>query len=147
MRMKKLLCGLLAYVVLAGCLGTNALAVDVGNETTRTPLTSVDSSDISVFAVHATGTFHMDVPSNKILSSDISFSLEAKETVTINASYSPSWANMDFGLIAPDGFFYSMNVTGGSINKTIQVSERGSYTLAVKNNSSETVNVSGYVYY
>ena len=36
--------------------------------------------------------------------------LEAQETVTINALCSPSTSSMDFGLIAPDGYFYFQNV-------------------------------------
>lgn len=41
----------------------------------------------------------------------------------------------------------TLYVDGGSINKTIQVSERGSYTLAIRNNSSSSVRVVGFVNY
>ena len=76
-----------------------------------------------------------------------SLHLEAGEVVRINCSYSPESASIDFGLIAPDGAFYYVNVTDGSINKSIQVDETGGYTLAVRNNSSETVSVVGFVHY
>ena len=51
------------------------------------------------------------------------------ETVTIQASYSPFSASVDFGLVAPDGKFYYFNVTDGSIDETIEVDESGNYTL------------------
>ena len=76
---------------------------------------------------------------------NVKFALEANETVTINASYSPSSASMDFGLVTSDGYFYYINVDNGNINKTIRVEERGNYMLAVRNNSDDTVSVVGYV--
>ena len=82
-----------------------------------------------------------------VAAKDTKLPLEAGETVTINASYSPASASMDFGLIAPDGYFYYVNVDSGSINKTIRVDERGNYLLAVRNNSNRTVSVVGYVNY
>ncbi len=54
---------------------------------------------------------------------------------------------MDFGVIAPDGYFYFLNVEGGSINQSIRVSQSGSYAVAVRNNSSNTVFVVGFVNY
>ncbi|MCI8840230.1 MAG: hypothetical protein HFF24_07875 [Oscillospiraceae bacterium] len=50
-------------------------------------------------------------------------------------------------LIAPDGYFYFLNVEGGSINQSIRVSQSGSYAVAVRNNSSYTVSVVGFVTY
>ena len=71
----------------------------------------------------------------------------ARQVITINCSYSPASANMDFGVIAPDGYFYFLNVEGGSINQSIRVSQSGSYAVAVRNNSSYTVSVVGFVTY
>lgn len=73
--------------------------------------------------------------------------LEAQETVTINALCSPSTSSMDFGLIAPDGYFYYQNVKNGKINLTIQVEESGNYMLAVRNQSDHTVRVAGFIHY
>ena len=95
----------------------------------------------------ATGQFSMDVPGGTIVKANTSFPLEAGETVAIKASYTPFSASVDFGLIAPDGYFYYINVVGGSFDKTIKVDERGNYTFAVMNNSSATISVSGYVNY
>ncbi len=47
----------------------------------------------------------MAVPENKTIQAGSSFPLEAGETVTIRAVYSPEFASVDFGLIAPDVFF------------------------------------------
>ena len=80
-----------------------------------------------------------------VTSSD--FPLEVGETVTINAVYSPQSASVDFGLIAPDGLFYPFRAESGRFNETIKVGQRGSYTLAIRNNSSYDISVSGFVVY
>ena len=69
------------------------------------------------------------------------------ETITITASYAPASASMDFGLIDSDGVFYSVPGSNGSINQTIRIDLRGTYTFAVRNNSNYTVSVSGFVNY
>lgn len=75
------------------------------------------------------------------------FSLAAGERVTINASYFPTDAKVDFGLVDSDGIFHYVSVSNGTINQTIRISEQGNYTFAIRNNSSYTVNVSGFVNY
>lgn len=96
---------------------------------------------------YAFGSINTSVPGNNYAVAENSFSLEAGETVTINCSYSPASASVDFGLIAPDGYFYYVNSTNGSINSTLAVAVRGQYTLAVRNNSSNSISVVGYVNY
>lgn len=73
--------------------------------------------------------------------------LAAGETVTIKASYAPFSASVDFGLIAPNGVYYYFNITNGSIDKTIQVSESGDYILQIRNNADVEVEVAGFVNY
>lgn len=73
--------------------------------------------------------------------------LSSDSTITFNCSYSPSSANMDFGVIAPDGKFYYIEIKGGSIYQAIRVDQTGSYTVAIRNNSSQTVRVIGFVNY
>lgn len=135
MRAKKFLCVLFTCAVLVSCLGINVGAVQVSDHGQRIAIN------------RASGRFSMDVYAHEVVAADSSFPLEAGETVTINASYSPLSASVDFGLIAPDGLFYSVNATNGSINKTIRVKERGYYTLAVRNNSDFDISVSGFVTY
>ncbi len=138
MKLKKLICLLLTCIALFGCvcLDTSAASVESGAVTDEVEL-----------GPRATGSFSTRIPANSAFGSDISFSLEAGETVTINASYSPAFASVDFGVIAPDGKFYAVNVTGGSINKTIRVNEQGNYTFAIQNNSSNEISVSGFINY
>lgn len=74
-------------------------------------------------------------------------SLSANDVVTFNCSYSPSSASLDFGVITSSGKFYSVNVKGGSFQRSIGISQAGSYAVAVRNNSSQTVRVVGFVNY
>lgn len=89
----------------------------------------------------------MDIAADTMVKANSSFPLEVGEVVTIKASYSPFSASVDFGVIAPDGFFYYVNVKDGSIDQGIEVEQPGHYTLAVRNNSSNRISVSGYVNY
>ena len=95
----------------------------------------------------AFGSIDVTVSAHKARKSESRFPMEAGQTVTLDCRYTPNSASVDFGLIAPDGYFYYVNSTSGSINQTIQIVERGHYTLAVSNNSSEAVSIAGYVYY
>lgn len=95
----------------------------------------------------ATGSFSFTLPARSQGSASDTFPLAAGETVTIKASYSPFSANVDFGLVAPNGSYYYFNVTDGSIDKTILISESGDYTLQIRNNSSMEVEVAGFVNY
>lgn len=95
---------------------------------------SVVSLDIEVFA-------------GELVQASSNFYLETGETVEINVTYSPKSASMDFGVIAPDGLFHYVNSKTGAIRKTIRVDEQGYYTFAIRNNSSDTVRVMGFVNY
>ena len=78
---------------------------------------------------------------------DTSFTMSAGETVWIRANYSPENASLDFGLVDSNEKFHYINVTTGSIDKTIEIPENGDYTLAIRNNSSKSVKVTGVVRY
>lgn len=73
------------------------------------------------------------------------FYLSSDSTITFNCSYSPSSASMDFGVIAPDGKFYY--IKEGSIYQAIRVDQTGNHSVAIRNNSSQTVRVVGFVDY
>ena len=75
------------------------------------------------------------------------FSQEIGETVKYDCTYTPKSASVDFGVIAPDGLFYSYNCTSGSINKSFKADQRGQYQLAIRNNESYAVTVTGTVKY
>ena len=136
MRVKKFFCTVLACMIAMNCFIFNAGAVEQ---------TAMQEAGMNV--ARASGRFSMDVKGNTAVKASTSFPLEIGEVVTIKASYSPFSSDVDFGVIAPDGLFYSVNVTDGSVDWSLKVSQRGTYTLAVRNNSNETISVSGYVNY
>lgn len=139
-QIRKLICMVLCFVLLFVAVAVPAEAAEVDNTTPAIFL----ESPISPFA---TGSFNMTIPARTKAIASSSFPLAAGETVTIKASYSPFSASVDVGLIAPDGKFYFFNITDGSIDETIQVSESGKYTLQIRNNSSNDIHVSGFVKY
>lgn len=69
------------------------------------------------------------------------------KAIWIRANYSPENASLDFGLVDSNEKFHYINVTTGSIDKTIEIPENGSYTLVIRNNSSKSVKVTGTVTY
>lgn len=138
--MRKILCAVLVWLSLTGCLYIPAEAVD---------------TDVSTFTVHtesaivmrASGSFNMSVGAHERTVAATAFSLAAGETVRIRANYAPENASVDFGLLDSDQVFHYVNTKTGSIDTTIEAPENGSYTFAVRNNSGKTVRVSGIVEY
>ena len=136
MQFKKTVCLALTGAVILGGLGTPAWAAEVRQ--TSEP----------VFAVErATNRFHMTIPAGTRVEADTSSSLAPGAVVTINASYAPASASVDFGLMDSDGIFHYTNEKDGSINQSIQIKEWGEYTLSIRNNASYEIDVSGYVNY
>ena len=141
----------LACIAAVCCLGATAWAADnavpletLGHETPGI----VEPADLtSGISARASGSFSTTISANSTVTVGDALPLDAGETVAFDCTYSPASASVDFGLIAPDGYFYSINVTSGSIDKGIRVSERGYYTLAIRNNSSSAVTVTGTVQY
>lgn len=137
MRMKRMLCAALSCAILASGACVYAQAVE--------PAAAQGVAGIEI--QRATNRFSVSVPAKKIIGADISFSMAPEEAITINASYFPATASVDFGLVDSDGIFHYINVTTDSINDKIWVDDWGYYTLAIRNNSSSTIDVSGYVNY
>ena len=135
MWMKKRLSLALACALALSCLCMSAGAAEV---VTPEPELAV---------ARATGRFSVEIPADTIVRAGSDLPLERGETVTIRAVYSPESADVDFGLIDPDGLFYSVNVTDGSVDTSIAVNQRGTYTFAIRNNSSFSISVSGYINY
>lgn len=140
MRMVRMTCMILAAVLVMGVFSVPVHAAELEN-------TAPEVFVMNFADARATGSFNMSIPAKSRALANSSFPLAAGETVTIKASYSPFSASVDVGLIAPNGKFYYFNITGGSIDKTIQVNESGSYVLQVRNNSDSEVKVSGFVNY
>lgn len=125
MKLKKVLCVALACIMVAGSLCIGASAAEA----------------------RATGKFNLDVKANSSIQANTGFLLDVGDSVTIRATYTPKLADLEFGLIAPNGKFYSLAAADGIIHQIIDVDERGTYYLAFRNNSPYTVNVSGNVDY
>nr|WP_325298900.1 hypothetical protein [uncultured Dysosmobacter sp.] len=134
--MRRIVCLVMVCVSIFNCFCMSAGAVDIA------------ASENGAFVVmRASGSFNMSVGAYERTAANTTFPLAARETVHIRANYAPEDASMDFGLIDPDGIFHYINVTTGTIDVTIEVPENGNYTLAIRNNSGNTVKVSGFVNY
>jgi hypothetical protein len=135
MGLKKYLCLLLTCISIFSCVSVPAAAADIGEQATE------------ITERRATGKFDFEISAKSMRKASTSFPMEYGETVTITASYSPASASVDFGLIDSDGLFYPVPGSNGSINQTIRIDLRGTYTFAVRNNSNYKVSVSGFVNY
>lgn len=140
MRVKRIICMVLACVAIVGAVSVPASAAKI-------EITALENFTDKLIAPFATRSFNMSIPAKSKVIANSSFPLAAWETVTIKASYSPFSASVDFGLVDSQGTFYYFNVTDGSVDKTIQVEESGDYTLQIRNNSNVEVKVSGFVNY
>lgn len=115
------------------------------------PLEIIDPALISInndwSLTRATSRIQWTVPALGSMKLGTRYQLEADDIVTINCTYSPMTADIQFGLIAPNGTFYSTSGSDGNINKAIRVADTGSYYFAVHNNTDKPVEILGYVYY
>ena len=142
-----------ACVALLGCLCMQSPAFAVQCDMTDPAWHGVGAKSLlehqidSLIESRATKTFYIKISGNTLSKASSSFSMFAGETITIDATYSPSTAKLDVGLIASDGSFHYFTATGGRISKMIRMEEAGTYTLAIRNNASCQVTVSGSVNY
>lgn len=97
--------------------------------------------------MRATGRINYTVAAKTAIPINVTVYLNRGETVHYDCTYSPKSASVDFGFIAPDGRFYFQNNTDGSIDQSIEVTQAGEYTLAIRNNESYAVTVTGTVRY
>ncbi|MBM6664558.1 hypothetical protein [Flavonifractor plautii] len=149
MNCKNRLKAVAACVALLGCLSMQSPAFAVQCDVTHDVSTNslLEHQIDSLIESRATETYYIKISANTLSKASSSFSMSAGETITIDATYSPSTAKLDVGLIASDGSFHYFTATGGRISKTIEMTEAGTYTLAFQNNASYKVTVSGSVNY
>lgn len=149
MNRKNRLKAVAACVALLGCLSMQSPAFAVQCDVTHDVSTNslLEHQIDSLIESRATETYYIKISANTLSKASSSFSMSAGETITIDATYSPSTAKLDVGLIASDGSFHYFTATGGRISKTIEMTEAGTYTLAFQNNASYKVTVSGSVNY
>ena len=96
---------------------------------------------------YAFGSLNHRIYSDSILLINPKLSLNTGDKVTFDCNYVPTSASVDFGVVAPNGKFYSLNSTDGSIHRSITVNQRGQYTLLIRNNESYAITVAGEVNY
>ena len=153
--MKRFLCVLLSCVIMVGCLPVQTHAVNTPDkniicledmEWEWINLSTVELWDEGI-APQTTYSVNRTISARSMGSVVSSRFFEARSIITFNCSYSPSSASLDFGVLTPDGKFYSINGKGGSINQTLGINQAGSYSVAIRNNSSQTVSVVGFVEY
>lgn len=130
--MKKLLCIMLICMVTVSGFMPSVEAVSTEPEAME-------------LVERAANQFRVTVPGNTLYVASSSFFMNAEQSVTINASYSLKTASVDFGLIGPDGLFYYESAKDGNVKVVFDIKDAGSYTLAIRNNSSSEISVSGYV--
>lgn len=141
--MRKFLGMFMVVVGVVGCLFISAAA---SNFLQAVPSDN-ELTEEAVSVMRATGSFNIDVKPNSRAKGDTDFPLEAGETVRIRATYSPEDAKVDFGLVDPDGIFHYLSAENGIFDKTFEIPESGNYRLGIKNNSGQTIKVSGFVRY
>lgn len=128
---KRLACAVLACMLLFSCSLVPAMAAEAPSVRTVMPRVS--------------GSMDFEIPAKAIARVGAPFYQSAGDTIKYDCTYTPKSASVDFGVIAPDGLFYSYNCTSGSINKSFMADQTGQYQLAVRNNESYAVTVTGTV--
>lgn len=134
MKMRRCVGLVLALAVVASSLSTPVFATEASENVE--PISEIE---------RASGKFSTTIQPGKTNKIGSGISLEAGETVTFNASYSPRSASVDFGLVDSNNVFIYINVSAGSVDGGVTVTTRGKYTPAIRNNSSNQVDVSGFV--
>lgn len=138
--MYRILCSMLISASMLGllCVPSHAVASPILDETAIFEEKAI---------TRATGSFEMSIGANKNVSADTTFPLAAGETVHIRAYYTPENADIDFGLIDPNGTYHFVNGKNGDINTVIEVPDTANYRLAFRNHSRFTVKIAGIVEY
>lgn len=148
---KKFLALFFASILILGCVGPVFAADEQIMNLSELVCEEIDDDQVEgmkmFLPTRATQRIDADIAAGKTVKDVTAYPLEVGDVVTMNLTFSPPEANMDFGLIAPDKKFYSFKGDDGTFKEKIQVSMTGTYYLAIRNNSKSTVSVVGFVYY
>lgn len=131
--MKRLWSVLLACVLTVSC--------------TVLPANAVGPSDAPPAVSRVSGQLNHRISANETVYLTREFFIDKGERITYTCVYTPKSASVDFGYVDADGFFHKINSTNGSIDETIEIEELGQYRLAIRNNDSRAVTVTGTVKY
>lgn len=108
---------------------------------------AVEVSSTFVVSPRVSISLNHEISANTIAPVEDWFYASSRDTITYNCTYTPKSASVDFGYIDTNSVFHYLNCTSGSINKSFEFSQRGQYRLAIRNNASYPVVVSGTVKY
>ncbi len=128
MKMRKCVGVVLALALVISSLGASAIAAE--------PVTAIE---------RASGWFNEDVSAGKTKKLGTGISMAAGDVVNFNASYGPRSANVDFGLVDSNNVFTFISATNGSIDAGVAAPSNGTFTPAIRNNSSDSIHVSGII--
>ena len=74
-------------------------------------------------------------------------SLDKDELIKYNCTYTSKSASVDFGYVDTNNVFHYLNCTSGSINNSLKITKAGEYKIAIRNNASYSITVTGTIKY
>lgn len=128
-------------------LGATLLACIAVFNFTAIPAGAAAYPDSGTVVSRAAGRLNCTVPAQIVMLVGSAFSLESGDKISFDCTYTPKSASVDFGYIDLNNVFHYLSCTSGSIYKALEVTETGQYTLAIRNNESYAVAVTGTVKY
>lgn len=128
MKMRRCFGLVLILALVVSCLGVSATAAE--------PVAAIEK---------ASGWFNTDVSAGKVVKIGGGISMAAGDVINFNASYAPRGASVDFGLLDSNNVFTYINETSGSIDAGVAAPANGTFTPAIRNNSSDSIHVSGII--
>ena len=134
MKMRKCFGLMLAFALVVSSLGASTLAAEPQADADPDPAIE-----------RASGWFNETVSAEKVKKIGSAISLRVGEVVRFEVNYSPKDATVDFGIVDANNVFYYITSTTGSINGEVEAPENGSYTPAIRNNSSGSISVAGII--
>lgn len=111
------------------------------------PVGAVENSAVNKVIMRSTGQVNHTIQANSIIALSDWISLDKDEEVRYNCTYTSKSASVDFGLIDSDDVFHYQNCTSGSISETIRITKAGQYKIAIRNNASYSITVTGNIRY
>ena len=114
---------------------------------TTLPASAMECTDNPPIISRVAGRLDASISAKEFVTLGNEFSLDTGDIIKYDCTYTPKSASVDFGYVAPDGLFYSINSTAGSIDKSMRVNQHGMFILAIRNNAMYTITVTGIVKY
>lgn len=97
--------------------------------------------------VRAIGQINHTIPANTLVFVSDWVSLDKDELLRYNCTYISKSASVDFGYVDSDSAFHYLNCTSGSIYGSLKITKLGEYRIAIRNNESYDITVTGNIRY